>query len=137
MQNSNEKRGENLLFWRSHSYVDCDLQKKRSSLCFPLSVRPAASTVFPNLALRVKILPTSDIYQPVSSFRRCCFRCFLSIRNALISLTFGGILFHIRGPLYLIDCFVMLILQKSGKRLDLRLVLVIFAKILSSNTSIL
>ena len=35
--------------------------KKRFSPCFPISVRPAASTVFPNLALRVKSLPTPDI----------------------------------------------------------------------------
>ena len=34
-------------------------QKKRP--CFPISVRPAASTVFPNLALRVKSLPISDL----------------------------------------------------------------------------
>ena len=41
-----EKRGENLLFWKSHSYVDLDLLKKRSSPCFPIRVLPAASTVF-------------------------------------------------------------------------------------------
>ena len=34
---------------------------KRSSPCFPISVRPAASTVFPNLALRVKSLPTPGL----------------------------------------------------------------------------
>ena len=57
-----EKRGENFLFSRSHSYVDCDLQKKkRFSPCFPLSVRPAALTVFPNLALPVKSLPTPAV----------------------------------------------------------------------------
>ena len=33
---------------------------KRFSPCFPISVGPAASTVFPNLALRVKSLPTPD-----------------------------------------------------------------------------
>ena len=33
------------------------ISKKKSSRCFPISVRPAASTVFPNLALRVKSLP--------------------------------------------------------------------------------
>ena len=36
-------------------------KQKRSSPCFPLSVRPAASTVFPNLALREKSLFTSDV----------------------------------------------------------------------------
>ena len=45
--------------------MDCDLQnkkrEKRSSPCFPIRVRPAASTVFPNLAFRVKSLPTSDL----------------------------------------------------------------------------
>ena len=66
-----EKRGENLLFWRSHSFVDRDLQKKkRSSPCFPISVRPAASTVFPNLALRVKSLPTPVLDRCVV-FRSC------------------------------------------------------------------
>ena len=34
---------------------------KRSSPCFPISERPVASTVFPNLALRVKSLPTPAI----------------------------------------------------------------------------
>ena len=37
----------------------CELQKKkikRSSSCFPTSVRPAASIVFPNMALCVKSL---------------------------------------------------------------------------------
>ena len=29
MQNWNKKRDKNLLFWRSHSYVDRDLQKKK------------------------------------------------------------------------------------------------------------
>ena len=29
--------------------------------CFPISVRPAASTVFPNLALRAKSLPTTAL----------------------------------------------------------------------------
>ena len=29
VQNWNKKRGENLLFWRSHSYVNRDLQKKK------------------------------------------------------------------------------------------------------------
>ena len=33
-------------------------KKKRSSPCFSISVRPAASTVFPNLDLPVKSLPT-------------------------------------------------------------------------------
>ena len=33
-------------------------EKKRSSPYFPISVRPAASTFFPNVALRVKSLPT-------------------------------------------------------------------------------
>ena len=61
VQNRNEKRGENLLFWRSHSYAECDLQNKRFSSCFPISVRPAASTVFPNLALSVKSLPISAL----------------------------------------------------------------------------
>ena len=37
------------------------LKKERSSPCFPISVRPAASTVFPNLAFRVKSLPTLDL----------------------------------------------------------------------------
>ena len=36
--------------------------KKRSSPCFPISVRPAASTVFPNLALHVKSWPTPAVY---------------------------------------------------------------------------
>ena len=36
-------------------------KKKRSSPCFPISVRPAGSTVFLNLALRVKSLPTPDL----------------------------------------------------------------------------
>ena len=35
--------------------------KKSSSPCFSISVRPAASTVFPNLALRVKSLHTPGI----------------------------------------------------------------------------
>ena len=39
-------------------------KKKRSSPCFPISVRPAASTVFSNLALRVKSLPTPGLYYP-------------------------------------------------------------------------
>ena len=34
-------------------------KEKRSSPYFPISVRSTASTVFPNLALRVKSLPTS------------------------------------------------------------------------------
>ena len=37
------------------------ISKKKSSPCFPISVRPAASTVFPNLALRVKSLPTPEL----------------------------------------------------------------------------
>ena len=36
-------------------------KKKRSSPCFPISVRPAASTIFPNLALCLKSLPTSGL----------------------------------------------------------------------------
>ena len=51
LQNWNEKQGENLLFWRSHSHVELWSPKKKenikkSSPCFPTSVRPAASTVF-------------------------------------------------------------------------------------------
>ena len=55
--------GENLLSWRLHSYVDCDLQKKEKKVftLFSISVRLAASTVFSNLALRVKSLPTPDL----------------------------------------------------------------------------
>ena len=34
------------------------ISKKKSSPCFLISVRAAASTVFPNLAFRVKSLPT-------------------------------------------------------------------------------
>ena len=37
------------------------ISKKRSSPSFPISVRPAASTVFPNLARRVKSLPTPSL----------------------------------------------------------------------------
>ena len=39
-------------------------KEKRFSPCFPISERPAASTVFPNLALRVKSLlaPGLDSY---------------------------------------------------------------------------
>ena len=37
------------------------ISKKKSSSCFPISLRPAASTVFPNLALGVKSLPTPDL----------------------------------------------------------------------------
>ena len=55
-----EKRGENLLFWISHSY-EKKKKRKRSLPCFPISVRPAASTAFPNLALRVKSLPTPGL----------------------------------------------------------------------------
>ena len=36
-------------------------KKKRSLPCFTVSVRPAASTVFPNLALRAKSLPTPAV----------------------------------------------------------------------------
>ena len=36
-------------------------KKKRSSPCYPISVRPAASTVFPNLAFRVKSLLTPAV----------------------------------------------------------------------------
>ena len=36
-------------------------KKKKSSPCFSISVRPAASTVFPNLDLRVKNLPTPGL----------------------------------------------------------------------------
>ena len=60
VQNWNKKRGKNLSFWRSHSYVDRYLKKKVFTL-FPIRVRPAASTAFPNLALRVKSLPTPGI----------------------------------------------------------------------------
>ena len=36
-------------------------KKKRSSACFPISVWPVVSTVFSNLALRVKSLPTPGL----------------------------------------------------------------------------
>ena len=52
-------------------------KKKRSLPCFPISVRPAASTVFPNLALRVKGLPTRG----------------LDCKNALLS-SCNGLLLH-------------------------------------------
>ena len=38
-------------------------KKKSSSPCFPISVRLAASTVFPNLTLRVKYLPTPALFE--------------------------------------------------------------------------
>ena len=43
--------------------MDRDLQKKVFALVF---VRPAASTVFPNLVLRVKSLPTPAIDPAIS-----------------------------------------------------------------------
>ena len=41
------------------------ISKKRSSPCFSISVRSAASTVFPNLALRVESLPTPAVDRQV------------------------------------------------------------------------
>ena len=81
--NSAKKRGENFLFWKSHSYVDRDLHKKRSSPCFPISLRPAASTVFPNLALCVKSLPTPGI--AYLFFPGLCSFCFtVGLVNVLV-----------------------------------------------------
>ena len=46
---------------RTWTVISKTKKKKRSSPCFSISVRPAASTVFPNLALRVKSLLTPAI----------------------------------------------------------------------------
>ena len=43
---------------RTWTVISKKKKRERSLPCFPISVRPAASTVFSNLALRVKNLPT-------------------------------------------------------------------------------
>ena len=60
MQNWNIKRENEVktFHFGDHIRTWTVIFKKRSSLCFPISVRPAASTVFPNLAFGVKSLPT-------------------------------------------------------------------------------
>ena len=55
-----EKRGENLLFWRSHSYVNRDLKKKVFTL-FSYQRAARGFNGFPNLALPVKCLPTPGL----------------------------------------------------------------------------
>ena len=57
-----EKRGENVLFWRSHSYVDRDLKKKKKNFALFSNQRAVRGFIsFSNLALRVKSLPTPAI----------------------------------------------------------------------------
>ena len=57
----NEKNEVKTFHFGDHIRTWTVISKKRSSPCFPISVRPAASIIFPNLALRVKSLPTTDV----------------------------------------------------------------------------
>ena len=54
----NEKNEAKIFYFGDHNRPWTVISKKRSSPCFPIGVRPAASRVFPNLALRVNSLPT-------------------------------------------------------------------------------
>ena len=62
----NEKNEVEIFYFGDHIRtwtVISKKKKKRSSSCFPISVRPAASTVFPNLGPQVKSLPIPGIDQ--------------------------------------------------------------------------
>ena len=56
----NEKNEVKTSYFGDHIRTWTVISKKKI-FCFPTSVRPAVSTVFPNLVLRVKSLPTPDL----------------------------------------------------------------------------
>ena len=59
-----------IFYFGDHIRTWTVISKKRSLPCFSIRVRPAASTIFPNLALRGKSLPTPDLHSAAGEAQR-------------------------------------------------------------------
>ena len=79
-------------YFEDHIRMWTVISKKKGSPCFPISVWPAASTVFPNLALHAKSLPISALclYEEIKqhsfyimqiNYSQRCFKCKKKLRK--------------------------------------------------------